>query len=277
MNLVSRNQQQYGPRAFTLIELLVVITIVALLLTILVPSLARAKQQSQGIVCRSNIRQLVLANVTYAVENNGEFILAAPDIFTGQNLVRWHGARDDLDSFFQMERSLLYAYIADGDAKECPRKTQFRTGDPWQWDFEQGCGGYGYNMTYIGSRIWEDYTAQNCARATRESEVGSPQSTLMFSDAAMVKLENEAPYYLEYSFAEPYYFVVNGRPDESWGRPSPSVHFRHNRQSNVGWCDGHVDARRIALDDTVNAYGVCSYDSLIGWFDPPDNSLFDLK
>ena len=73
------------------------------------------------------------------------------------------------------------------------------------------------------------------------------------------------------------YFVVNGKPDDSWGRPSPSIHFRHNRKANVAWCDGHVNSEKIASDDSINAYGVRSYDMLIGWFEPLDNSLFDLK
>jgi prepilin-type processing-associated H-X9-DG protein len=264
-------------RAFTLIELLVVIGVTALLLSVIVPSLARAKEQCREVICRSNLRQLIVANLGYATENNSEFTLAAPDIFTGENLKRWHGVRDDLNSFFDSARSPLADYLGDGQVKQCLQKVDFRNGDPWDWDFEQGCGGYGYNMTYLGSRVWESYTADNCARPTRETEVGSPASTLMFADTAMTKLDSGQPYYLEYSFAEPYYFVVNGKPDDSWGHPSPSIHFRHNQKANVAWCDGHVEARSLAVEDSVNVYGVRSNDVSIGWFEPLDNSLFDLK
>ena len=252
-------------RAFTLIELLVVIGIIAVLLGVIVPSLARAKEQCREVICRSNLRQLVMANLGYAAENNSEFVLAAPDIFTGQNLKRWFGMRDDLNSLFDSARSPLADYIGDGEVKQCLKKVDFRNGDPWTWNFEQGCGGYGYN------------TSDNCARPTRENEVGSPASTVMFADAAMTKLDSGQPYYLEYSFIEPYYFVVNGKPDDSWGHPSPSIHFRHNQKANVAWCDGHVDAEKIAPDDSINVYGVCSYDMQIGWFEPLGNSLFDLK
>lgn len=264
-------------RAFTLIELLVVIGTIAMLLSVLVPSLARAKEQCREVICRSNLRQLVLANLGYAAENDSEFVLAAPDIFTGKNLKRWHGARDDLDSLFDPTQSPLADYFADGQVKRCPQKVDFRNGDPWDWDFEQGCGGYGYNMTYLGSRVWEDYTADNCARPTHESEVASPGRTLMFADTAMTKLDGGQPYFLEYSFVEPYFFVVAGKPDTSWARPSPSIHFRHNAKANIGWCDGHVEMDSIASEDSVNAYGVRSYEMLIGWFEPLDNSLFDLK
>jgi prepilin-type processing-associated H-X9-DG protein/prepilin-type N-terminal cleavage/methylation domain-containing protein len=277
MTLQRQNKTSSRIWGFTLIELLVVIGVIALLLAILVPSLARAKQQCREVICRSNLRQLVLANLGYAAENNSKFTLAAPDIFSGENLKRWHGMRDDLNSLFDAARSPLADYIGDGQVKQCLQKVDFRNGDPWDWDFEQGCGGYGYNMTYLGSRVWESYTADNCARSTRETEVGSPASTLMFTDTAMTKLDSGQPYYLEYSFAEPYYFVVNGKPDDSWGRPSPSIHFRHNQKANIAWCDGHVEAKSIAVEDSVNVYGVRSNDVSIGWFEPLDNSFFDLK
>ncbi|RLC73875.1 MAG: hypothetical protein DRI61_17680, partial [Chloroflexi bacterium] len=59
--------------AFTLIELLVVISIIALLLSILMPSLSKVKEQAKKIVCGSNLRQQGIAFVTYALDNNGKF------------------------------------------------------------------------------------------------------------------------------------------------------------------------------------------------------------
>lgn len=59
--------------AFTLIELLVVVAIIALLISILVPSLQRARDQSRGTVCLSNLHSLSVAVVMYTDANNGRF------------------------------------------------------------------------------------------------------------------------------------------------------------------------------------------------------------
>ena len=63
--------------SFTLIELLVVISIIALLIALLLPALAKARTVAQAAGCLSNARQFHVATMTYITDNNGWFCRAA--------------------------------------------------------------------------------------------------------------------------------------------------------------------------------------------------------
>jgi prepilin-type processing-associated H-X9-DG protein len=62
---------------FSLAELLVVIGIIAMLVSILMPALARAREQAQLVRCQSNLRQIGLGIQMYANANKGRFPLAS--------------------------------------------------------------------------------------------------------------------------------------------------------------------------------------------------------
>ena len=265
-------------KAFTLIELLVVISIIALLTAILMPALGAARSGSRALACKSNLRQLVIANIGYATENDGFYVPAASDMWDNAGLHRWHGIRDALGDPFDPLRGPLIDYLADGRVKECPLKMEFVKGQDWNTNFEQGGGGYGYNMTYIGSRLsqsaggsiqaWKD----SYVMTARMTEIAAPAMTLMFADTAMT---NDQKSLIEYSFAEPPFTVHNGRLGTEY--MSPSIHFRHRGRTNVGWTDGHIEPRQMVGSGDKNVYGVNPSDFKLGWFEPLNNTPFDLE
>lgn len=67
-----------GRSGFTLIELLVVVAIIALLISILLPSLARARELSKRTVCSSNMKGIGTGMYTYANENQDDWPVPAP-------------------------------------------------------------------------------------------------------------------------------------------------------------------------------------------------------
>ena len=75
--------------AFTLIELLVVVAIIALLISILLPSLNRAKRQARQVKCLSNVRSLGEAAHLYAADNR-DFLPRALQMFSGRVASEYH-------------------------------------------------------------------------------------------------------------------------------------------------------------------------------------------
>jgi len=67
-------------RGFTLIELLVVIAIIALLLALLMPALEQAREHARRAVCTANLRDLVIAWVIYADDNDGKIVNGRPSV-----------------------------------------------------------------------------------------------------------------------------------------------------------------------------------------------------
>jgi prepilin-type processing-associated H-X9-DG protein/prepilin-type N-terminal cleavage/methylation domain-containing protein len=265
-------------KAFSLVELLVVISIVALLLSVMMPVLAAARSQGHTAVCKSNIRQLFLANTGYATENNNFYVPAASDMWIplsgifGGGYHRWHGVRKNDNEPFDPLKGPLAKYLADGKVKECPAKNNFVKDTT---SFENGCGGYGYNMTYIGSRFGQvgiEWKAMYELTANMSS-VKNTGETLMFADCAFV---NNSLNLIEYSFAEPPYTVYDGLP-VTFSYMLPSIHFRHKNKANIAWVDGHISSEVMTKINKKNA-SLTAYTNLqLGWFGPIDNSLFDLK
>ena len=74
-----------GALGFTLIELLVVISIIAILISILLPALAKARELADRAVCMANIRGIIQSMTTYAQSNDGTFPAVDGGVYTGFN------------------------------------------------------------------------------------------------------------------------------------------------------------------------------------------------
>ena len=275
--------------AFTLIELLVVVAVLALLVSILLPSLGRARQLSQQAVCGSNLRQIAFANIGYSTENNDYFTLAAEDILVGNGgTKRWHGVRnspgvssDPNDNCFDPRRGPLVKYLEGGGVKQCPSFVDYST-EGADNAFEAACGGYGYNQQYLGGRydLYSLFTPGDFGKAARVSarlsDVGSPSDTVMFTDAALAQANPLRV--IEYSFCEPPYFPSHKGPPKF--RADASVCFRHLGRASVGWVDGHVNAQQMTFTAGYKGYPVTEQqvrELQLGWFGPDSNEWFDLE
>jgi prepilin-type N-terminal cleavage/methylation domain-containing protein len=72
-------------RAFTLVELLVVIGIIAVLVSILLPTLAAARGKAQIVQCQSNVRQLVIAAMMFANDHKGYIPTSSDNVWAQDN------------------------------------------------------------------------------------------------------------------------------------------------------------------------------------------------
>ena len=151
-------------QAFTLLEVLVVVAIISLLISIVLPSLQRARDQSNILVCKTRLAQLYLGHTFYAQEGRtGVFphwswwlydgvSHSKPKIKYNPNLYAMSGGKRFTDSRRWVEYGDIYRYINNRDTYFCPVDDRSRRGSAI------GSGGaYGSSPIHSYVRLMEPH------------------------------------------------------------------------------------------------------------------------
>ncbi|GMV97344.1 MAG: hypothetical protein AMXMBFR83_17020 [Phycisphaerae bacterium] len=215
-----------------MIEILVVVAIIALLVAILLPSLAKARELSRRVVCESNLQQLQRSNAYYLSDWKGVFMPHRYHV----NVAR--GERgDDINEKHWFH--LLERYAKSKEIPHCPTlgSNTYRDQNTWSWSYDRRNIGYGYNAWFLG--LWNhgwnvsDYSSTAYGITNKhwfkEAKIKQPSWNLLMGDS-------------------------NPKPDGEWSstlwwplttRYGEGVNDnRHLGGGNVVFNDGHAEYRR---------------------------------
>jgi len=227
-------------QAFTLIELLVVIAVIALLIAILIPVLGSARELAQRAVCMSNLRQLTLAWVAYADDNDSKLVWAGDSYIDegGRRVESWLGDAFDGVSFDggfaskyageKYHNGALWPYIQDIDVYRCPRgwKGYFVT-----YEIVSAANGSGVEGTYLISPDWTSRLSKRVGstvlRLTRLTDIVSPgvgQRAVFIDTGHNPGVTNFDVHYLYQRWR--------------WNSPPP---LQHRDGTTLSMADGHVE------------------------------------
>lgn len=206
---------------FTLIELLVVISIIAILASMLLPALSKAKEKSKTISCQSSLKQIGTAVFGY-VGDYSEYLPHAGD----SSSTRLDGAsicwKAQVAPYLGITE--LSKYKLEHGIFNCPSQKNtcvLGYGDNGFY------GGYGWNWRYLGYRDDPVYEPAWC----KISSISKPSQTIEIGDTSDY-------YYTNSSSAFTCLYLYSNSDIEF-------IADRHSNGGSYAWADGHVTYHKV--------------------------------